>query len=79
MRDYLRRSRPDKITDLIALNALYRPGPLGSGMAVEGDRQETRNALELTDLGYHPDSLPGKNELGNGPGLSEYDLFIGIL
>jgi len=33
MRDYLRRSRPDKITDLIALNALYRPGPLGSGMA----------------------------------------------
>jgi DNA polymerase-3 subunit alpha len=33
MRDYLWRSKPDKITDLIALNALYRPGPLGSGMA----------------------------------------------
>jgi DNA polymerase-3 subunit alpha len=33
MRDYLKRSRPDKITDLIALNALYRPGPLNSGMA----------------------------------------------
>ena len=33
MRDYLRRSKPDKITDLIALNALYRPGPLNSGMA----------------------------------------------
>jgi len=33
MREYLRRSRPDKITDLIALNALYRPGPLNSGMA----------------------------------------------
>ena len=33
MRDYLKRSKPDKITDLIALNALYRPGPLGSGMA----------------------------------------------
>lgn len=33
MRDYLRRSKPDKLTDLIALNALYRPGPLGSGMA----------------------------------------------
>lgn len=33
MRDYLRRSKPDKITDIIALNALYRPGPLGSGMA----------------------------------------------
>lgn len=33
MRDYLRRSKPNKLTDLIALNALYRPGPLGSGMA----------------------------------------------
>ncbi|MGD2084722.1 MAG: DNA polymerase III subunit alpha [Candidatus Aminicenantes bacterium] len=33
MRDYLRRSKPDKIADLIALNALYRPGPLNSGMA----------------------------------------------
>jgi len=33
MREYLKRSKPDKITDLIALNALYRPGPLGSGMA----------------------------------------------
>jgi DNA polymerase-3 subunit alpha len=33
MRDYLQRSKPDKLADLIALNALYRPGPLGSGMA----------------------------------------------
>ncbi len=33
MREYLKRSKPDKLTDLIALNALYRPGPLGSGMA----------------------------------------------
>jgi DNA polymerase-3 subunit alpha len=33
MRDYLKRSKPDKIEDLIVLNALYRPGPLGSGMA----------------------------------------------
>ncbi|MCK4762369.1 MAG: DNA polymerase III subunit alpha [Candidatus Aminicenantes bacterium] len=33
MRDYLKRSKPAKIEDLIVLNALYRPGPLGSGMA----------------------------------------------
>ncbi len=33
MRDYLKRSRPQRIEDLIVLNALYRPGPLGSGMA----------------------------------------------
>ena len=33
MRDYLKKSKPEKIEDLIALNALYRPGPLNSGMA----------------------------------------------
>jgi DNA polymerase-3 subunit alpha len=33
MREYLKRSKPNKIEDLIVLNALYRPGPLGSGMA----------------------------------------------
>nr|MBN2278461.1 DNA polymerase III subunit alpha [candidate division Zixibacteria bacterium] len=32
MRDYLRRLHPDNLTDLIAMNALYRPGPLDSGM-----------------------------------------------
>jgi len=33
MREYLKRSKPGKIEDLIVLNALYRPGPLQSGMA----------------------------------------------
>ena len=28
MRDILRRYQPDRIEDLIALNALYRPGPI---------------------------------------------------
>lgn len=32
MRDYLRRLGPTCIEDLIAMNALYRPGPLDSGM-----------------------------------------------
>jgi DNA polymerase-3 subunit alpha len=32
MREYLRKLRPDRFEDLIAMNALYRPGPLGSGM-----------------------------------------------
>jgi len=32
MRDLLRRMRPDRFEDLIALVALFRPGPLGSGM-----------------------------------------------
>lgn len=33
MRDYLKRTKPQKMEDLIVLNALYRPGPLESGMA----------------------------------------------
>ncbi|HEY5618156.1 MAG TPA: DNA polymerase III subunit alpha [Vicinamibacterales bacterium] len=32
MRDLLRKARPERFDDLIALNALYRPGPLKSGM-----------------------------------------------
>ncbi len=33
MKDYLIRSKPTKLEDLIVLNGLYRPGPLNSGMA----------------------------------------------
>ena len=32
IRELLKRMRPDRIQDLIACNALYRPGPLGGGM-----------------------------------------------
>lgn len=32
MRDLLRKLEPEKFEDLIALLALYRPGPIGSGM-----------------------------------------------
>jgi DNA polymerase-3 subunit alpha len=32
MKDLLRRASPNRIEDLTALNALYRPGPIGGGM-----------------------------------------------
>jgi DNA polymerase-3 subunit alpha len=32
IRELLKRMKPDSIRDLIATNALYRPGPLGGGM-----------------------------------------------
>lgn len=32
MKDILRRFKPEKLEDLTALNALYRPGPIGGGM-----------------------------------------------
>ena len=35
MRDLLRKIQPDKLEDLIAILALYRPGPMGSGMLDE--------------------------------------------
>jgi DNA polymerase III subunit alpha len=35
MRDLLRRLAPETFEDIIAVNALYRPGPMGSGMVSE--------------------------------------------
>jgi len=35
MRDLLRKLRPEKFEDIIAILALYRPGPMGSGMLEE--------------------------------------------
>ena len=35
MKELLRNFRPDEFRDLIALNALYRPGPLKSGMTAD--------------------------------------------
>ena len=32
MKEILRRLKPESIEDIIAVTALYRPGPLGSGM-----------------------------------------------
>ena len=32
MREILRKAKPQRLSDLIAMNALYRPGPLKSGM-----------------------------------------------
>ena len=32
MRELLRKAKPQRLDDLIALNALYRPGPARSGM-----------------------------------------------
>ncbi|HXF48600.1 MAG TPA: DNA polymerase III subunit alpha [Verrucomicrobiae bacterium] len=35
MRDYLRKLKPDSLSDLAAMNALYRPGPLDAYMVDE--------------------------------------------
>ncbi|HOZ07208.1 MAG TPA: DNA polymerase III subunit alpha [candidate division Zixibacteria bacterium] len=48
MRDYLRKLNPSKFTDLVVMNALYRPGPLDSGMIdIYIDRKHGRQRIEF--------------------------------
>ena len=53
MRELLRKARPERIDDLIALNALYRPGPLRSGMVddyIARKQGKTKIKYELPQL-----------------------------
>src|SRR5690606_14861164 len=51
MRELLKRARPDTFEDIIALAALFRPGPLGSGM----DRQWCDRKHGIEEVSYpHP-------------------------
>jgi DNA polymerase-3 subunit alpha len=48
MRALMRNLRPDRFEHLIALNALYRPGPLGKGMHTEyADRKNGRSPVSF--------------------------------
>lgn len=52
MRALMRNLGPDRFEHLIALNALYRPGPLGAGMHLEyADRKNGKSVVEYP----HPD------------------------
>ncbi len=53
MRELLRKAKPERLDDLIALNALYRPGPLKSGMVddwVSRKQGRTEIKYELPQL-----------------------------
>jgi DNA polymerase-3 subunit alpha len=53
MRELLRKAKPSRLDDLIALNALYRPGPLKSGMVddwVERKQGKREVKYELPQL-----------------------------
>ena len=53
MRDILRKAKPERLDDLIALNALYRPGPLRSGMVddfIARKQGRTEVKYELPEL-----------------------------
>ena len=54
MRDLIKRLRPDQFDDLVALVALFRPGPLQSGMV--DDFINRKHDLNNIDIDYlHPD------------------------
>lgn len=53
MRELLKRARPDTFEDIIALAALFRPGPLGSGMDKDWVDRKHGNA----EVSYPHDSL----------------------
>lgn len=47
LKDVLKRLQPTKFEDIIAVNALYRPGPLGSGMVDDFiERRHGRQKIE---------------------------------
>jgi DNA polymerase-3 subunit alpha len=53
MRDLLVKMRPERFEDLIAILALYRPGPIGSGMLddfIKRKRGQTKIQYELPEL-----------------------------
>jgi len=57
MRDLIKRMRPDQFGDLVALVALFRPGPLQSGMVDDFiARKHSSNQAEIDYL--HPDLKP---------------------
>ncbi len=85
MRDVVRRYQPDRLEDLIALNALYRPGPMGmiddfidrkhGRKEVVYDLPEMKEILEETYgvMVYQEQVMQMANRLG-GYSLGEADI-----
>jgi DNA polymerase-3 subunit alpha len=55
MRALMRNLKPDSIDDIIALNALYRPGPMGAGMHTKyADRKNGREEVDYLHPALEP-------------------------
>lgn len=58
MKDLIKRLQPDSFEDIIALVALFRPGPLQSGMVDNFiDRKHGREAISYPDKDYQHECL----------------------
>lgn len=85
MRDYLRKLQPEKIDDLIAMNALYRPGPMEmidhfidckkGRVAIHYSHSSLKNVLEPTYgvIVYQEQVMRIANELA-GYSMGEADV-----
>jgi DNA polymerase-3 subunit alpha len=60
MKDLIRRLKPDRFEDIVALVALFRPGPLESGMVGDFiERKHSRNDKTAPPIDYlHPSLEP---------------------
>jgi DNA polymerase III subunit alpha len=59
MRELLKRAKPDRFEDIIALAALFRPGPLGSGMDKDWvDRKHGNAAVTYPHASLEPVLAP---------------------
>ncbi len=58
MKGLIRKLQPDNLEEMIALVALFRPGPLDSGMVDNFiNRKHKREAVSFPDVNYQHDSL----------------------
>ncbi|MGI9341687.1 MAG: DNA polymerase III subunit alpha [Gammaproteobacteria bacterium] len=57
MRELVKRLKPDHFEDIVALNALFRPGPLQSGMVDDFIERKHANSTAAIDY-FHPDLEP---------------------
>ena len=58
MKDLIKRLRPDRFEDIVALVALFRPGPLQSGMVDNFiNRKHGREAISYPDIKYQHEWL----------------------
>jgi DNA polymerase III subunit alpha len=92
IRDLLQRMKPDQFTDIIATNALYRPGPLEGGMVddfvnIKHGRQQPeykhpvlKEILAETNsiMVYQEQVMRILNRLGNIPLASAYTVIKAI-
>ncbi len=71
MREALKRVRPDEFNDLVALNALYRPGRWTRYPSMPGQAQPRGNLLSRRATALDPRILQGRDPL---PGAGDADL-----